>query len=310
MGAPNRDVNVNLIDRYESLRLKESLAKSSHYVFACKELSFIMKNGYSKFPKNLQSLIFQDSIFAFNLLPMNQTQFAISAANSLLQSAEFALPKQKRAMAVKEHKHAIVACKRKSKANHEEDGDLHQLPQDVLAHIFSFLDVLSLVSASAVCRLWNSAAYDNHLWKHAYIRIFSNSNTVAKHNRLKIDGVTRHDGTVELPENTGAGVDIDWRCAYKNAFKESCGKFSSKRGYCHSCCLIVWISSSECFNKHFHQIHPISSRQILDYIMDGMVCSNFCFSDSDDSDSEDTSVLKLWAYPRQSLIQDFIHPHS
>ena len=49
-----------------------------------------------------------------------QTQSAISAANSLLQSAEFALPRQKRALAVTEHKHAVVASKRKSKTNKEE----------------------------------------------------------------------------------------------------------------------------------------------------------------------------------------------
>lgn len=51
-----------------------------------------------------------------------QTQSAISAANSLLQSAEFALPKQKRATAVTEHKQAVVASKRKIKAKQEEEG--------------------------------------------------------------------------------------------------------------------------------------------------------------------------------------------
>lgn len=51
-----------------------------------------------------------------------QTQSAISAANSLLQSAEFALPKQKRALVVTEHKHAVVASKRKSKTNKEAEG--------------------------------------------------------------------------------------------------------------------------------------------------------------------------------------------
>lgn len=55
------------------------------------------------------------------------TQSAISAANSLLQSAEYALPKQKRALAVKEHRNAVVASKRKSRANQAEEGFVFSL---------------------------------------------------------------------------------------------------------------------------------------------------------------------------------------
>ncbi|KAL6508382.1 hypothetical protein OROHE_021924 [Orobanche hederae] len=60
-----------------------------------------------------------------------QTQSAISAANSLLQSAELVLPKQKRALAVTEHKHAVVVSKRKSKTNQKEQRQgLTLLPDD------------------------------------------------------------------------------------------------------------------------------------------------------------------------------------
>lgn len=51
-----------------------------------------------------------------------QTQNSISAANILLQSAESSLPKQKKVCAVKEFKHAMVSCKRRGKAQQEEDG--------------------------------------------------------------------------------------------------------------------------------------------------------------------------------------------
>lgn len=50
-------------------------------------------------------------------------QSAIPAANSLLQSAEFVLPKQKKLLAVKEYKHAVVASKRKSKADQDEEEE-------------------------------------------------------------------------------------------------------------------------------------------------------------------------------------------
>ncbi|GFP81037.1 F-box protein at5g52880 [Phtheirospermum japonicum] len=218
MEAPNRKAMVNPIARYQTLKLKESLSKPSLYLFACKELSFLLKNAYSKSPKNLQSIIFQETLFAFSLLPEFQTQSAISAANSLLQSAEFALPKQKRALAVTEHKHAVVASKRKSKTNLEEQG-LNLLPQDILMHIFSFLDVQSLVSASAVCRSWNGVASERRLWKLLYASFFSNSENVTMHYGFKIHGVSKNEDMIHSLDDEGAGIGIDWKCACKTAFK-------------------------------------------------------------------------------------------
>ncbi|XP_051138265.1 F-box protein At5g52880 [Andrographis paniculata] len=281
MGAPNRRADGNLIDRYESLRLRESLAKSSQYVSACRELSFILKNGYSKFPKNLQSLVFYDAIFAFTLLPAMQMQSAISAANLLLQSAESSLPKQKRAVAVKEHKNAVVASKRKSKATSEEPGS-DPLPQDVLVHIFSFLDVQSLVSASSVCWSWNVAACDSHLWKRLYNSFFRNSYNAKHTNRLNF-------------------VGDEWRRAYKTAYKESFGKFNSNRGYCRSCFSVLWLSSSDCLIRHCCRIKPMSTQKVFEYIVDGDICwdsESGSDSDVEDMDEIDMSALKLWAYPR------------
>lgn len=50
-----------------------------------------------------------------------QTGYGISSANILLQAAEVMLPKQKKALAVSEFKHAVVAHKRRSRA-HEDGG--------------------------------------------------------------------------------------------------------------------------------------------------------------------------------------------
>lgn len=47
------------------------------------------------------------------------------AANALLQAAEAALPKQKRALAITEFKHAVVAHKRRLKVQKdEEEGEV------------------------------------------------------------------------------------------------------------------------------------------------------------------------------------------
>ncbi|XP_042037334.1 F-box protein At5g52880-like [Salvia splendens] len=303
MVTRNRKINTcaagrfnNPIDRYQSLSIKECLSKPSQYFFASKQLSFLLKNAYSKFPKNLQSLIFQDTIFAFRLLPEMQTQSAISAANSLLQSAEFALPRQKRALAVTEHKHAVVASKRKSKTNKDEVID--QLPQDVLVHIFGFLDVKSLLSASAVCRSWNGAAGDNCLWKLLYDTYFGNCENVVKNKGLETVGTSKNE--MSQPDSITA-FGVNYRFAFEAAYKDE--KLGCCTGYCSSCRSIVWLNRNRCSNQTGrrneveHQIMPISIEKIDDFILNGFVSSES--SSDSDSDTDDEFALRLWAYPRQ-----------
>ncbi|KAL3342184.1 hypothetical protein AABB24_026287 [Solanum stoloniferum] len=114
----------SMMERYQKLGLKESLNQPYRYPIACDELSLILRNAYSRIPKNLQSLIFQDSLAAFGLLPEMQTQAAISAAHGLLQSMEAALPKQKKALAASEFKQAMVAHRRRRKVQLVLEGDL------------------------------------------------------------------------------------------------------------------------------------------------------------------------------------------
>ncbi|PRQ60245.1 putative F-box domain-containing protein [Rosa chinensis] len=49
------------------------------------------------------------------------------------------------------------------------------LPQDVLVHVFSFLDFQSLASVGLVCWPWNFAASDNRLWQRQYATFFRDS---------------------------------------------------------------------------------------------------------------------------------------
>ncbi|KAK9293310.1 hypothetical protein L1049_021302 [Liquidambar formosana] len=294
----------NPIERYEKLGLKESLPRTYHYPLACKELSFILRNAYSKLPKNLQSLIFQDTLAAFRLLPEMQTQSAVSAANLLLQGAEAALPKQKRVLAGTEFKHAKVAHKRCSKTRQEEEG-LAQLPEDVLVHIFSFLDMRSLVSVALVCWSWNSAASDYYLWQSQYFIFFGNSDNCSNVKGQQSGRLIKNREYTLLQEDIVARDRIDWRDAFRRAYiGNSLRKSSSYRGYCPHCNAIVWLSNMKCFNKHYglksenRQIKPVSPQQIVKYLLDGSL-SMISSSDSDsDSDSDGGSFSKLWAYPR------------
>ncbi|XP_076918139.1 F-box protein At5g52880-like [Bidens hawaiensis] len=296
------------MDRYLKLGLQQSLGRSCNYSSACRELALILKLSYSKLPKSLQSLVFQDLLTAFRLLPRMQTQSAIAAANTLVQAAESALPKQKKTLAVTEFKQAMVAHKRCSKAR--RDQDLVELPQDVLVRIFRFLDLQSLISASQVCRSWNAASSDNHLWQLIQTTFFNTLHYFPKIDKLH-GGLADHEKSESSKESIACNNNIDWRTNFKMTFNGThlnSVPLSSKklltysRGLCTRCHEIVWVTDM-CFEtasklecKYLH-IKPISPSQVVEYI-DG----DYASSESDsDSELYDEFWSKLWAYPKSGL---------
>ncbi|PHT53216.1 hypothetical protein CQW23_07678, partial [Capsicum baccatum] len=256
------EMRGSMVERYQKLGLKHSLNQPYRYPIACDELSIIIKNAYSKLPKNLQSLIFQDSLAAFRLLPQMQTQAAISAAQGLLHSMEAALPKQKKALAASEFKQAMVTHRRRRKVQLVLEGR-SQLPQDVLVHVFGFLDLKSLVTASLVCRSWNVAGSDNHLWQCIHLSFFGKSSGNPNIIRLTYD-VERISFT---PANITA-ANVDWKDAFKRAYRGISIKVTSQRGFCKQCNSIVWLSNSRCSNECYgkisdeHQTMPASLEQV------------------------------------------------
>lgn len=76
-----------------------------------------------------------------------QIRTAVSAAHILHQSAEAALPKQKRNLAITEFKHAMVAHKRRYKAHQEERGnfDCRKRFHIIYLAMFSFLEAEKLI---------------------------------------------------------------------------------------------------------------------------------------------------------------------
>ncbi|KAB1204934.1 hypothetical protein CJ030_MR7G015232 [Morella rubra] len=291
----------NPLERYQKLGLRESLPRIYRYPIACKELSFILRGAYNKLPKNLQSLIFEDTLTAFHLLPQMHLHSAVSAVHLLHQSAEAALPKQKRNMAVTEFKHAMVAHKRRHKARQEEDGSA-QVPQDVLVHIFSFLDMKSLVSAGLVCWSWNIAASDNHLWQLQYASAFRSYDECLKIKEHQSGGSVEDREFRRLEEDVATRSSIDWKEAFKRGYiGNALKKFTSSRGYCGHCVTIVWLDNMKCsegnhgLSSENQQIKPVSPRQVVEYVLDDYL--EFTSSDSD-SDSDEGSFSRLWANPR------------
>ncbi|GAB2293991.1 hypothetical protein Dimus_028207 [Dionaea muscipula] len=269
--------------RYQKLKLRESLDTPYRYPFVCKELGFILRTGYSRVPKNLQALILEDTLTAFRLLPQMQTESAVSAASYLIQSAESTLPKQKRAVAVKEFKKGKVAHKRRNKASKRDSGSL-QLPQDVLLHVLSFLDMQSLVSAGLVCRSWYEAASENYLWQSHYSAYFGDLDSSAK---------------------------TEWKEAFSRVyigFPSLSRRFKFNRGYCGICDSIVWLNNVRCPNEHLvqrHREHVVKyitcQTQIVSYILDGYRANHYW--DSDDFNSDDEFEVGFWDMPRVTLFR-------
>ncbi|XP_026666249.1 F-box protein At5g52880 isoform X2 [Phoenix dactylifera] len=201
-------------ERYEELGLAEALSRPYDYPTACRELGLILRLAYAKLPKGLQSLVFRDTLSAFRRLPQVQTGYGISSANILLQAAEVVLPKQKKALAVSEFKHAAVAHKRHSRAH--EDGGSMQLPHDVLVHIFSFLDMRSLVTASSVCWAWNSAASDDTLWQLQYSLLFGeyDISRLRTGKLVQVKDMVFHQGI----ERVDAMTNLNWKEAYRRKY--------------------------------------------------------------------------------------------
>ncbi|XP_023550710.1 F-box protein At5g52880 [Cucurbita pepo subsp. pepo] len=215
-----------------------------------------------------------------------QTSSAVSAAHLLAQGVEASLPKQKRNSAIVEFKKAMVAHKRRSKARQEVKGS-SQLPQDVLVHIFRFLDIESLVSAGLVCRSWNAAADDEYLWRFQYTTFFGCSNE-------PINDKDSVDGLASTPH-------VDWKEAFKRAYVDnSLWRNRHGRGYCKHCDTIVSFSTLRCPNDHGRnknkQIKPLSINQVVEYVLTGT--SELIYSSDSDTDSDEVVISEFWALPK------------
>uniref|UniRef100_A0A452ZLV8 F-box domain-containing protein n=1 Tax=Aegilops tauschii subsp. strangulata TaxID=200361 RepID=A0A452ZLV8_AEGTS len=142
-----------------------------------------------------------------------QTEYALAAANGLLLAVETSLPKQKKSQAVSEFKCSVILHKRRAKV--QQEPATPDIPNDVLVHIFSFLDTRSLVAAGLVCWSWNSSANDNKLWRMNYSLFFSTSH-LRSSSTLVSSGVQNSHGI--LAQNNVDPVFDDPNLNWKEVF--------------------------------------------------------------------------------------------
>ncbi|TVU20512.1 hypothetical protein EJB05_36724 [Eragrostis curvula] len=290
-------------ERYREMGIAAALARPWDYPTACGELAALLRLGYAKLPKAAQALVAADVLLAFRLLPDVQTGYAVTAANSLLQAVEVALPRQKKAQAVSEFKHSVVAHKRRARVQ-QETGSPH-IPQDVLVHIFTFLDMHSLVAAGLVCWSWNSAANDNNLWRMNYSQFFGacHVNGIS----IPVSGVQNNcDLAVQ---NSMDSVSIDPNFCWKELFHKKyaeCAtwRFASNRALCGHCRSVIWLSELSCASPHHGSnknvkdgvnLRPLLPDTVAEYILhDGDLAASSSESDNEDSDSDEYEHRRFW----------------
>ncbi|KMZ56512.1 hypothetical protein ZOSMA_94G00370 [Zostera marina] len=289
-------------ERYRKLGIRDALSRHCDYSHACTDLNSILRCAYIKLPKNLQALVFQDTLAAFRLLP--QTSSGISSAKLLIRAAEAVLPKQRRVLALSEFKQAAVAHKRGSKAPQYTQG-IVQLPHDLLVEIFHSLDLTSLVTVSRVSWAWNSAAKDGALWKLLYSVFFGKSNSCFQNDEPLISKSFENVCALELKDSAYP----NWREIFKINFLARPLYSAATRIFCGGCSEVIWINRFTCNNKHqcsnnlgSPKMQPILSQKVVSYLTDDKLWPTLLSdSDNDNSDNSDDEsspwLPRLWTYP-------------
>ncbi|KAL5984741.1 hypothetical protein ACLOJK_041363 [Asimina triloba] len=124
------------------------------------------------------------TLTAFRLLPLMDANHGVSVANLLLQAAEATLPKQKRALAVTEFKHAVVAHKRRPKPQQDDD---------------------------------RGAASENKLWQSQYAFFFGKSDFHYENEEL-IGGSIDESLTYQKKEGMDSVTHHDWKETFKRKY--------------------------------------------------------------------------------------------
>uniref|UniRef100_A0ACD5TEL6 Uncharacterized protein n=1 Tax=Avena sativa TaxID=4498 RepID=A0ACD5TEL6_AVESA len=304
--APQRLVarrqEAAVVKRYTEMGIAAALSRPWDYPTACSELAELLRHGYADLPKAAQALVAGDVLIAFRLLPDVQTGYALAAANGLLQAVEVSLPKQKKSQAVSEFKCSAIAHKRRAKVQ-EEPGPPH-IPHDVLVHIFSFLDMRSLVAAGLVCWSWNSSANDNKLWKKNYSLFFGISN--GSSNSTPLSSVQNGHGLVV--QNSADPVfhdpELNWKEVFHNKHAEHINWSSaSNRAICRQCRSILWLSNLTCAAPHHCPKNGKDEAKLMPLLPYAVACyilnahdrpSSSSDGDDTDSDSEDNVPRRFW----------------
>lgn len=163
--------------RYQEAELGQALNSRANFKRAVEELTALVRQAYVQHAdKVLQELIFEDALLAIRLCSrLEQDRRAVIA---LFEAVKQRLPQARVRRAQQEYKKRFVSLSRKDRqsgaAEEDEEGDdtvLGELPLEVLRHMFSLLDPLTLGTASCVCTTWHDLSQDEGLWKRCLAQV-------------------------------------------------------------------------------------------------------------------------------------------
>jgi hypothetical protein len=135
------------------------------YCAAADELASILGSLYGSLSKEARRHAERDAHAAVALC--DGSAAALLALRGVARAAERALPAQRRAALLREHRQRLVSLAR---ARESADGDAAaapaaDLPPECVAAIFAHLnDPIALARAACVCRAWRAAAAADALW--------------------------------------------------------------------------------------------------------------------------------------------------
>eukprot|EP00898_Chlorokybus_atmophyticus_P004327 jgi/Chlat1/4896/Chrsp31S04912 len=311
------------LKEYNSLSLRAALSRSGDYAEACVELSLLLQHCYEHSAKPVQTVMWDDTLTALNLLSRFDASAQRKAAAQLAQATERALPKQRRTTALAAYRqHALAGHRRSKKQDTAHDGtdeaDMNctgaaALPRDVIAVIFKFLDARTLVNASAVCRDWHELAKEDWLWTRHLQSTFP-----WEHVRLELRGSA---------ETNAQLADLRQRGHAWKAFAMSCQMWPglaprSDRVRCTVCGHIYWRSDEDQSSTsssvdirlgvalragfklrsgaraHTHQPRHLLAIAVVRSVMLGsLLAVRYLEDESDDSDEDERGPMRLWALP-------------
>jgi hypothetical protein len=109
-------------------------------------------------------------------------------------------------------RHALFAAHSRPEPS---KSPIDTLYDELLLHIFSYLDAVDLCATQATCKPWSRLASDNHIWKKLYLAVYG---------RTRLQGskgfVSRNDGRTvkELPQRAKSKIPIDlqdWKWMFR-----------------------------------------------------------------------------------------------
>lgn len=287
------EICVNLT-RYQEAELGQALHTRTNFKRAVEELTALVKQAYAQHAdKTIQELIFADVLLAIRLCCRLERDRR--AVIGLVEAAKQRLPQARFRRVQQEYKKRFVSLSRKDKqsgCNGEDPDDddtmLGELPLEVLRHVFSLLDPLTLGTVSCVSTAWHRLSEDESLWKRCL------------HQVAVVSAATQSNSTYRQQFNTLASGSPRVLELFRS-------NRVLKGGQLHWS--LVTDSAAQCSFRVFSEI-PLSIRMVVQHML-GLPLTYMREQELADTDSDEEDlnnrVNRLWRPSLQPLVKSYSH---